>query len=95
MRGTPRPLPLRWVGASICLVGEEESLCKITCTILPVGISGHILIDTLHPNLQPRAAVGQHVTEMPLHAVIWSGLNSNSNAFCEASLRISIEQTEK
>lgn len=40
----------------------EGGLCEIICPILPVGISGHIFVDTLHPNLQPCAAIGQHVT---------------------------------
>ena len=62
IRGIPRPLPVRWVVTQIQSVGEKEGLCKIICTVLPVGISGHILIDTLHPNLQPCAAIGQHIT---------------------------------
>ena len=88
--------PPSQMGRNIDLLGGGRGrLMQFARAILPVGISGHILIDTLHPNLQPCAAIGQHVTEMPLHAVIWSGLNSNSNALCEASLRIPIEQREK
>lgn len=75
-------------------MGERKACARLFATVLPVGISGHVLIDTLHPNLQPCTAVGQHVTQMPLHAVIWSGLNSNPNALGEASLRIPVKQTE-
>ena len=51
----------------------------------PVGVPGHVLVHALHADLQPRAAVGQHVTQMPLQAVIRPGLYRYPDAFCQAS----------
>lgn len=66
----------------------ENHPMSIKCFSSPVGIPGHVLVDALHANLQPRAAVGQHVTEMPLQAVIGPGLYCYPDAFCQASFRV-------
>lgn len=63
----------------------ENHPMSIECFSSPVGIPGHVLVDALHADLQPRAAVGQHVTEMPLQAVIGPGLYCYPDAFCQAS----------
>lgn len=66
----------------------ENHPMSIECFSSPVGVPGHVLVDALHADLQPRAAVGQHVTEMPLQAVIGPGLYCYPDAFCQASFRV-------
>lgn len=63
--GMPTPLSLRVVGRREHGYNwwEKRKACARAFAIIsPVGISGHIFVDTLHPNLQPCTAIGQHVT---------------------------------
>jgi hypothetical protein len=47
----------------------------------PIGIPGHILINTLDSNLNPSAAVAQHVRNMRRLAVIWPSFYCDCDAF--------------
>ena len=76
-------LLLHYVCFLICICPFIPSL-----THWPVGVSGHIFEDTLDADLQPGAAVAQHVTEVSLQAVVRPRLNSDSHTLGVTALRV-------
>lgn len=60
----------------------------MTSTHGPVGVAGHVFIDALDSYLQPGASVAQHVTEVPLQAVVGPRLDSDPHAFGITALRV-------
>lgn len=55
-----------------------------TTTILPqpspIRVSSDVLIDALHPNLNTRATVREHLVQMRLQAVVGTGLDRDADA---------------
>ena len=55
-----------------------------TTTILPqpspIRVSSDILIDALHPNLNTRATVREHLVQVRLEAVVGTGLDRDADA---------------
>lgn len=62
-----------------------------TSTPSPVSVSRHVLVDTLDANLQARAAVVQHVAQVPLQAVVWPRLYGDAHTLGVTPLRVPAE----
>lgn len=54
----------------------------------PVGVPGHVFVHALDSDLQPGAAVAQHVAEVSLQAVVGSRLDGDSHTLGVAALRV-------
>ena len=79
------------VGCVGCVVWHGGAVVR--CALcgadgLPVGVARYVLVYTLHPNLEPRAAIGEHLGDVGLQAVIGPCLNGQTDAFGLALLRI-------
>ena len=61
---------------------------RSTPTRWPVGVPGHVFVHTLDSDLQPGAAVAQHVAEVSLQAVVGSRLDGDSHTLGVAALRV-------
>jgi hypothetical protein len=46
-----------------------------------IGILCDILIDRLHTNLDTSASIRQHLVQMRLQTIVWSGLDRDTNTF--------------
>lgn len=53
----------------------SEAFANRSNSVTPVGVPSHILIDALQANLQPRAAIRQH-----LHNISLSGFHCQDNS---------------
>lgn len=54
----------------------------------PVCVAGHVFVHALDSNLQPGAAVAQHVTEVSLQAVVRPRLDGDSHTLGVTALRV-------
>ena len=75
--------------------GLLEALADGPDRVAAVGVSGHVFVDALDADLEPGAAVGEHVREVPLEAVVRTGLDRDPDAFRLTLLRISGKKEEK
>ena len=69
----------------LCLL---EAFTDCPDCVASIRVSGHVFVDRLDADLKSGAAVLQHVAEMPLEAIVRSGLDGDSDALGSALLRI-------
>lgn len=62
--------------------------CHRPVTHWPVGVAGHVFVHTLDSYLQPGAAVGQHVAEVALQAVVRPRLDGDPHTLGVTALRV-------
>ena len=77
------------------VLGLLEALADGPDRVSAVGVAGHVLVDALHSDLQAGAAVGQHLREVALEAVVRPGLDRNPDALRLALLGISAEEKKE
>ena len=65
-----------------------KTLSYSSHSVASVGVSGHIFVHRLHANLKPGAAIAQHVREVPLEAIVRSGLDRDPDALRLAPLAV-------
>ena len=65
-----------------------KALCNSSHSVTSVGVSGHIFVHRLHTNLKSGAAIAQHVREVPLEAIVRSGLDRDPDALRLAPLAV-------
>jgi hypothetical protein len=58
---------------------------KETPLSTPVSIFGNIFIDTLDTDLNASAAIGEHLVEVRLEAIVWTSFNRDSNTASPSS----------
>ena len=68
------------------VLGHREALLDRLDCVAAVGVPGDVLEDTLHADLEPRAAVVEQVVEVRLVAVVRPGLDGDAHALGVALL---------
>jgi hypothetical protein len=70
------------------VLGEVKALGDCAHGVAAIGVTCHVLVHGLHSDLEARAAVAQHFTEMWLETVVGTRLNGESNALDVALLAV-------
>lgn len=86
----PLPPPAPYLEPRV--LGQPEAVSNCCHSVPPVGVSGHILVDRLQPNLQAGAAIGQHLCEVGREAEVGPSLDGQPNALGARLLAVPAEQ---
>ena len=62
------------------ILGELERVTDRCHGVASVGVSRHVLVDTLHADLNARAAIGEHLVQVGLQAVVRASLDGDADA---------------